>query len=311
MTSSAAAIVNPAAGTRRRRLAPSVVAERLRACGLEPEILLTRHAGHASDLARAAAERHPLVVAVGGDGTLHEVARGLVGTGATLAVVPVGSGNDFAAALGAGNPEAAWRVVAAGVGRDLDVGYFGERPFFNSVGLFVSGLVSWRAARLRRPFGPARYMAAALATLIRARPTAAVWQLDRKRWREDAYLLAEICNGPRTGGTFYLMPEADPFDGLLGLCLVRPLGLAAALRLLPAVTAGRTVDHPAVERLHLREGNLVITRDTWVHVDGEPGPLAAGIHSVRLRAGALRVLATSGFPRPEASGSGVGPGGSR
>jgi diacylglycerol kinase (ATP) len=287
--STVAVIVNPRGGTSRRRLAPERVAALLRERGLDPEILSTERSGHATELAAAAAQHHPVVVAVGGDGTVHEVARGLVGSGAALAVFPSGSGNDFAAGIGVARRSDALAALASGSRRPIDVGYLGDRPFFNSVGLFLSGRVSLLAARLWRPLGALRYVVASLKELVSYRPEEAVWELDGER-RAGSFLMAEICNGPRTGGGFYMVPEADPGDGRLDVCLVRPVGLLAALRLLPAVMKGASVEHPAVERLGLTEGSLELPAAVTVHLDGEPGPLPAGCYRLSLQAGGLDVL---------------------
>jgi len=289
-----AIIVNPHGGTSRRRLTPEQVATRLRAGGLDPEILPTGHSGHATELAAAAAERHPVVVAVGGDGTVHEVARGLVGSGAALGVFPNGSGNDFAAGIGVEHRADALAALTEGVRRPIDVGYLGDEPFFNSVGLFISGRISLAASRLWRPLGGLRYALASLGQLLSYRPETAVWEFDGGERRDGTFMMAEICNGPRTGGGFYMVPEADMSDGRLDVCLVRPVGLLAALRIFPRLMKDTTVEHPAVERLRFTGGQLEIPEAVTVHLDGEPGPLPAGCYPLTLKAGGLDVMVPAG-----------------
>jgi diacylglycerol kinase (ATP) len=300
---SAAAIVNPCAGSPRRRRAVARALARLERLDFTLDILPTRGPRHATELAAASARRYPLVVAVGGDGTVHEVACGLLGSDAVLGVLPCGSGNDFACGIGVATEAAALAALAAGVRSALDVGRLGDRVFFNSIGLFLSGRVSARAARLWRPLGPLRYVAAALTELVRYRPETAFWELVGAGGRSGPFLLAEICNGRRTGGGFYLVPDADPGDGELDLCLVRPLGLAPALRLLPDVMAGRRAEHAAIERLRVREGELRLPSAVTVHVDGEPERLPPGCYALSLLPGALQVAA----PGPSATRKGPSP----
>ncbi len=292
--SSAAAVVNPVAGLPGSRAARRALAG-LRARGLAVEILWTTRPGEGRELAARAAERHPVVCAVGGDGTVREVALGLLGTGAALAVLPIGSGNDFARACATPTPAAGAAAVAAGPLARLDVGRIDGRPFFNSAGLFLSGRVSAAAAGLWRGLGRWRYVLAAAAQVGRPRPEAALWRLEGEAApRGGRWLLAEIGNGPTAGGGFRLTPAADPTDGLLDLCLVRPLPVGQLLRLLPRAAAGRDLDHPAIERPRAAGALLDLPEPTVAHLDGEAGPLAAGRHRLGLEPAALAVVLPPG-----------------
>ncbi len=287
---SAAVIANPVAGTGRGRLAPAAAVCLLEDQGFSVELLVTGRQVEATELAARAAERHEFVAALGGDGTVHEVATGILGSGAALVVLPSGSGNDFAAGLGITDPVIGAAAAVTGQIHRIDVGFLDERPFFNSVGLLLAGCVSAQAAGLWRGLGRARYIIAALSALATTRPQPVVWQLAGEADpREGQYLLAEICNGPLTGGGFRLAPDADPSDGLLDVCMVTQLSLFGALRLLPAAARGERFDHPAISRPRTSELTFTLSRPTFYHCDGEPGPYPAGIHRVRLQRGALPV----------------------
>ncbi len=176
---SAAVILNPTAGPPRRRLDASSAGALLRREGFAVEVCLTTRRGEATELAARAAERHPIVAAAGGDGTCREVAIGLLQTGAALAVLPTGSGNDFARGLGIRDAPAGAAAAGRRATRQLDVGYLAGRPFVNSAGLFLSGDVSRRAGRIPRA-RPARCGTfwAALAAMLAHRPLRARWELD-------------------------------------------------------------------------------------------------------------------------------------
>ena len=298
-----AVILNPAAGAARARLGPDRLSALLAGHGFEVEMLTSRQPGEAVELAARAAERHPVVVAAGGDGTVHEVATGLLGTGATLGVLPTGSGNDFAFALGISSPQRGALAVAQHTARAIDVAFLDDRPFVNTAGLFLSGTVSHRAAGCWRWAGKLRYVLSSLTALPFYRPQPAVWELaGEPEPRSGRWLLAEISNGPRAGGGFMLAPDADPSDGLLDFCLLRPLGLPTLLRLFPAAARGERLEHPGVCRPRADAARLRTERCLPIHLDGEPQLLDAGEHRISLRPGYLAVLAP---PPPAPAGSGA------
>jgi YegS/Rv2252/BmrU family lipid kinase len=287
----AAVIVNPQAGSRRKRLDPEEACELLRNQDFQVESFVTRRPGEAVEVAARAAQNHSVVAAVGGDGTVREVATGLLGTQAALAILPCGSGNDFARAVGLSSPVEGARAAGLRQPEPVDVGYLDHQPFFNSAGFFLSGLVSGQAARLCRWAGPVRYRLAAVSALFTYRPQSAQWQLNgaAKPW-EGRWLLAEVCNGPSTGGGFVLAPAADPTDGQLDFCFIRPVPLRTALALLPAAARGERLTHPAVERPRAPGATLICEEPVALHLDGEPTTLPAGQHRLWVQAGQLPVL---------------------
>ncbi len=289
---SAAVILNPTAGPPRRRLDASSAGALLRREGFAVEVCLTSRRGEAIELAARAAERHPVVAAAGGDGTCREVAIGLLQTGAALAVLPTGSGNDFARGLGIRDAPAGAAAAGRRATRQLDVGYLAGRPFVNSAGLFLSGDVSRRAGRIPRQAGPLRYALGALAAMLAQRPVRACWELDGEaEGRSGAWTLAELGNGPLCGGGFRLTPGADPTDGLLDFCLVGPLSPGEMFGLFRAARHGTHLRHRQVNCPRAAGARLRLEEPAWIHLDGEPELLAAGDHAVRLLAGRLRVLA--------------------
>jgi diacylglycerol kinase (ATP) len=293
---SAALIINPRAGAPRGPAGQLGLAALLRRQGFQVETAVTGGPGHASELAARLAEKHPVVFAAGGDGTVHEVASGLLSRPALLGVLPIGSGNDLAAGLGIHSCVQGAAAAGARHVRDLDVAWLGEQPFFNSAGLLLSGDISRRARKLWRRLGRWRYVLAATLSLTGAGPREARWQLDGQGQLAGRWLLAEIGNGPRTGGGFRLLPAADPGDGQLDFCLVRPLGLPTLMRLLPAAVAGRHLEGSGIQRHRARSATLEMEAPVAAHLDGEPFLLPAGRHELRLEPGRLSVLAPAGEP---------------
>ena len=311
-------IFNPAArGGRNRALRPALDAA-LRDAGLDTRVAETAGAGDAERLARTSDAE--VVVAAGGDGTVHEVVNGLAESAAVLGVLPLGTGNDFAGALGVpAGLAAAARALARSRPVPIDLGHVGweeadgtarERRFANCLGMGFDAHAAHLAAETKWIGGRASYLAAVLRTLwawrrppVRARVTLtpalaadaspAPPALDEAEAALDGPLfLCEVGNGHSVGGGFLLTPDARPDDGLLDVCLVRHVTPARALRLLPRTFTGAHVGEPEVQMdrvsalsVEVRAGALA------VQADGETVTFGARRVRVRVLPGAARALA--------------------
>ncbi|WP_308123542.1 diacylglycerol/lipid kinase family protein [Modestobacter marinus] len=234
------------------------------------------------------------VAALGGDGCAHAALQAVAGTPAALAVLPAGSGNDLAAALGMpADPVAAARAAAGdlleGRRRILDAGRTGDRWWATVLCCGFDSAVTDRANRLRWPRGPRRYDVALLAELARLRPRAVGLNVDGDA-RELAVTLVAVANTPRYGGGLRIAPAADPADGLLDVVVVGPVGRRELLRTRPRLVAGTHVDHPAVTVLRGREVTLQ-GAGLVTYADGEP---VAALPAVSVCIpGALTVIGTA------------------
>ncbi len=283
-------IANPVAGPSRGRLSGEQAGDLLTARGARVTVQTTRAPGHATELAREAVGSVDVVVAVGGDGTVLETASGLVGTGLPLAVLPSGSGNDFATANGVGTIAAGIESIFAGQVCELDVGALDEALFFNSVGLLGSGLVSGTANRLRRWLGQRRYVLAGAYHVMTFKGQRLQWLApgSDETVIDDVFMMVEVCNGPLTGGGFRFAPDAVFDDGLLDICLFRMVGALTGLRLLPRAAGGQTINHTAASVLRAGDMRFVSDEPVAYHRDGEPGILPAGMHRIRILEEKLR-----------------------
>src|SRR5437660_3289636 len=229
-------IVNPAAGRGAARGAKDRVARAFRAQGWMATIVETRAPGDArrlaGDMAREGAGR---VIAVGGDGTVHEVANGLLAAGANaaLGVVPIGTGNDFAKLAGVYRHRvegAVARLVTART-RACDVGRALDQYFVNSLGFgFGPAVVAMRNA-MPGLSGFLSYLIPVLRTFAPFRPP----RFEVRSAEHSATgspMRVEICNGTAAGGNYRCAPSADPADGRLDVCLIRRVSL---LRFLLAI----------------------------------------------------------------------------
>ncbi|SDN72312.1 diacylglycerol kinase [Geodermatophilus sp. DSM 45219] len=266
----------------------------LRAGGLRPRVLPagTRAAAEREATAAVAAGTGA-VVAIGGDGAAHAGLQAVAGTGVPLAVVPAGTGNDLALALGVpADPVAAARAAAedlrAGQTRAVDAGRTGDRWWATVLCCGFDSAVTDRANRLRWPRGPRRYDVAVLAELARLRPRELTVVLDGAERTLPVRLVA-VGNTSWYGGGMRVCPAADPADGVFDVTVVGPVSRRELVRTRSRLTAGTHVEHPAVTVHRARRVGLA-GQGLTAYADGEPvAPLPATSVCVP---GALTVVGT-------------------
>lgn len=278
------AILNPAAGHGRVRRRREAIAAALASTGWPGTLRLTEAPGHAVELARQAAIEAEVVIAVGGDGTVHEVCRGLLASDhrAHLGVVPLGTGNDFVKMLGMPRrlvaaaqslATAAPQAVDYGIVQWTEHGQQRQQPFVNAVGIGFDAQVAVRTAASKMLPGLASYLIAVLQTLrcwdgphVRIEsctPDGARLCFDHRM------LLVTAGNGVCSGGMFYLTPHASIMDGLLDVCIVENMPPTRLLQILPRALNGT---HEVAREVHTcRVRSLRVTANVGlpVHADGE------------------------------------------
>jgi diacylglycerol kinase (ATP) len=273
-----ALIVNPGSGRGKAGRLIEPVRERLRAGGVETEVLISRSPEHATELARAAAARHETVVAVGGDGMVSFVANGVLGTGAALGIVPTGTGNDFAVGVGYARrrPLEACAILAAGAVRVVDVGRIeGGRAFLCVASGGFDSEVNREANGIRWARGTAVYVIAVFKTLGRFRPAHFRVTLDGESREFDGMFVA-VGNARSYGGGMQITPGAVLDDGLFDVCMVHAIGRPTLLAQFPRLFRGTHIRHPAIEMRRAREVRLEADREFFLYADGEEvGPLPA------------------------------------
>lgn len=268
-------IWNPIAGNGAARAVFARVQERLRALGEDFSASMSEYAGHAVELARAAAAAgHGRVIALGGDGTVREVAMGLCGGGTPLALLPCGTGNDLARALRLpADPEQALDVALHGQVRDMDAAMANDEMYFNvaGFGFDVDVLDETEYFKTRTKNGSLAYLRGLLAAVrkLRLRRTHITWEggeLDR-----DVLLIA-AGNGTHFGGGMNVTPQADPFDGLLDICVIHDVSKLTLVTVLPRFLKGHHLGTRFVTYFRARELTAVCDPVSRIEVDGEVLP---------------------------------------
>jgi len=272
----ALAVVNPSAGGGRAgKIWPTVRPRFIAASWRLDEVIAagTEAVEHAEAGARAGYE---VILAVGGDGTAHWAANGILRAGArggaapALGVVPAGTGVDFAAILGfPKNTSAAVDALLRGGRRRLDVGRM------NALNFLTIGMVGFGAEVARqvnawpRPLpGPVMYVAGVLKMLAVYRPTEMEVTLDGVPRRQRLFMVA-VGNSLRAAGGMKLCPGAAPDDGIFEVVLIGDVTKGEVLRLLPKTFSGRHVGHPKVEVIPASSVTITSAAPLAVQGDGE------------------------------------------
>lgn len=259
---------------------------------------------HATELAHQAAEDgYRLVIAAGGDGTVHEVVNGLmqvpIEQRPVLGVVPLGTGNDFAHTVGMPpSPLSALRQIFTGKPRRIDIGRLqddsGRSEYWdNTLGIGFDATVTIRSRKFTYLRGFLVYMLSVLQTIVlnHDAPRLVVTS-DQETWDEKTIMLT-VCNGPREGGGFLIAPQAAPDDEVFNYAAVRKVSRLMMLRLLPEFMKGTHEGFKAVRTGKLRHATVQSDAPLTIHTDGE---IFAGFGvnvqklSVEILPGALQVM---------------------
>ncbi len=240
----------------------------------------TVYPGHAIELARQAGEQgYDMVIAMGGDGTVHEVVNGLMQVAEerrpVLGVVPAGSGNDFAHGINASTtPNQALTRALDGEASTVDLAVMtdehGHREYFdNTLGLGFGAIVTIRSHRLPVLRGFLMYLTAVIQTIILDHhPMHMQIESDNETWEKDVIYLI-LCNGSREGGGFLIAPEAKIDDGLLHYTMITDVSRAMMFRILPEVMKGTHGRFKQVRMGVCQKFSLTSNRPLYIHADGE------------------------------------------
>ncbi len=285
-------IVNLIAGHGRcKELFPKIRAE-LDRRGIDYELHFTNEPLEATDVTRMGLEAgFSRIIAMGGDGTVNEVANGLNGTDATLCVIPAGNGNDFVRTIGIpSNPIHALDVLTSGTSRTIDLGLVDDdRCVVNGLGVGIDAQVARDVLAMERLHGVPAYLTAAIREVFRFKAFPVT--LSVEGWNLELECLSlGIANGPYCGGGFKLAPRAEVDDGRIDIAAVGDFPRLERLIRLPQARAGK---HLNLARVHYRQVDRVTVSSPAklvAHIDGEPYRLPTEPFEVTVLPRALRVL---------------------
>jgi YegS/Rv2252/BmrU family lipid kinase len=242
---------------------------------------VTTRPREATEIARSSALDTDVLVAVGGDGTVNEVANGALQVGKTLGVIPIGSGNDFVKMFDIPHQlNDAVEVILAGNTQLIDVGEistFGDvttdqthntRYFVNTVGIGFDAAVADESRKMKHLRGLPLYLMALFRTIIKFR-TPCVEMIFNNLAVNGKRFLVTIGNGTCAGGGFYLTPNAKVDDGLFDICAVDDLSIPRLLAVFPSALKGQHLRYPEVKMYRTNKFVLKSKDRLIVHIDGE------------------------------------------
>ena len=285
-------ILNPAANKGRGAPGRVEISGFLAARGIRPVWHETGGPGHAAKLVEDLPD-DALAVAVGGDGTVREVAAACAGTGRTLGVLPIGSGNDYVKALGISTKlRRALEVLVEGKIRVVDVGEANGVPFNNGLGVGFDAEVAAGVAEAPAYLGGAgRYLWSVGRLLWNFQCHDAVLKLDGGRTVESKTILVAVALGTTYGARFRLAPRAELDDGVFDVVWSEEVSRGEVLRLVPRAFGSSLPDHPKVHVARAREVEVTFAEEVPAHVDGEILEPTRKFHA-RVLPGTLRVVAS-------------------
>jgi diacylglycerol kinase (ATP) len=265
-----ALLANPAAGRGRAHHVLDDVVARLGADGTAVDLISGDDAAASLERARRAVEDGvDTLVVLGGDGMVHLAVQALAESPTALGVIPLGTGNDFARAMGIphASPLEAADLVRSGQRRRIDLARAGDVWYATILAAGFEALVTARGNAMTLPIGSLRYTAAVALELPRFTPLHYTFEIDGVTESREA-MLVSLANTSYYGGGMHITPSAVPDDGYLDLVVVEPIGRLELLRFFPTVRTGKHVEHPAYTTRRVRSITIAAA-DVTAYADGE------------------------------------------
>ena len=274
------AIVNPAAGGGRSAKLAGPALAGLRERGLKVDVVASTGPGHAVELAAEAYEQgYRRFIAVGGDGTAHEIINGVYKRAhrkerIALGFLPLGTGNSFLRDFTRDGAAASLEALTEGRQRAVDLLRLthtkGEVYSFNLLSLGFTADVGALTNRYFKPFGYLGYLLGVFVRVVQLRRRAFRLRCDDDQdWNETRCLFLSFSNSKFTGGSMLIAPQADPTDGLIEFVRWGPIGRLGLLGMLPKLYDGTHIEHPLASRRAVRRVEFGAQSPVDVLIDGE------------------------------------------
>jgi len=286
-------IVNPISGTSSKKGFDKIVEKAIDREKYDYRIVRTEYAGHAAELTtQCVNDGVDICVAVGGDGTVNEVARSLTNSNTALGIVPCGSGNGLARHLCLPmSMKGSLRIINEGATDVFDYGIINEQPFFCTCGMGFDAYVSLKFSQSGKR-GLSTYAKMVLREGLRYKGDTydvTIEDAEGSLHNFDAFLIA-CANAAQYGNNTYIAPEASMRDGLLDVIIIEAIKRTSATKVLMDLFTKTLKDNPHVR--HIKARRLHIHRNTEgaVHFDGDPTTMGTDINISIVPAGLKAVV---------------------
>ncbi len=263
-------IINPVSGTGSKEKIPFLI-EQVFSSGLyQPEIIFTEYPGHASDLTRSAIEKKAdIVVAVGGDGTVNEIAKSMIHSETALGIVPMGSGNGLARDLRIPlDSRKALEVIHKGNITSIDYCKANGHVFFCTCGVGFDAMVSERFSegKLR---GSISYVISVISEYLKFQPDNYTIMLDQETIKEKAFLIT-CANASQYGNNAYIAPHANIQDGKMDIAIISPINPLEAGPLAIQLFTKQIDKNNKLRSFQSRKVIIKRSKPGPMHIDGDP-----------------------------------------
>lgn len=273
MNNKVAFIINPISGAKDKSKLPELINTTAQAKGVLADIFYTERPNHAAELAsELVANGYTRVVAVGGDGTINEVARELVNKEAELAIIPQGSGNGLARHLAIPLvPQKAVEVALTHASQPIDTATINGAPFFCTAGVGFDALIGNRFAESESR-GFRTYATIATKEFLSYKPQKYTITVDGVKYSRKAFLIT-VANASQYGNNAYIAPQADLQDGILDVVVITRLPLIVGPLFAARMFLKKIETSQYVEIIKGKQITIERDKEDYIHFDGEPGKM--------------------------------------
>ena len=283
-------VINPTSGTTNKDVMPQLIDKYIDSDNNDVSTVFTEYAGHASEIAsKCVHEGVDVVVAVGGDGTVNEVARALAESDTALGIVPCGSGNGLARHLMLPmNVKGALEIINNGLVHSLDYGIIDGHPFFCTCGMGFDAFISKKFASAGKR-GPLTYIENVLKEGLKYEPETYELTLDGNETEPYKAFLISVANASQYGNDAYIAPQASMSDGFLDVVIMEPFDILEA----PQVgidLMNKTLNKSSkIKCFKAKDIRIRRKEEGAIHYDGDPIDAGKDIH-IQLRPHAIKMI---------------------
>ena len=298
MKKKAVFIINLISGTSDKAAIPGLIDQYLDKTQFEYEIAVTQYAGHASEIAaKAKGDGVDVVVAIGGDGTVNEVARAIVHSSTALGIIPCGSGNGLARHLLLPlNVSKAIEDINRCEIRQLDYGIINDYPFFCTCGMGFDAFVSMKFAEAGKR-GPITYVENVLREGLKYKPETYTIEDESGTLQYKAFLIS-CANASQYGNNAYIAPQASMSDGLMDVIIMEPFDVFEAPQISIEMFSKTLDKNSKIKTFRTRHLHIRRDKPGVIHYDGDPVMTGADI-DIELKPKGINIIVNTMADRSE------------
>ena len=266
-------IINPVAGRNKLKDISFLIREKMKEANIEFDIVRTTQAGEAVKISEEGLlAGYNTIVAVGGDGTVNEVAKGLIINGCgSLGIIPMGTGNDLVKSLNISlDPEEAIDVIIKGHTKSIDVGIVNDKAFLNVASIGLDAEVVQNTEKVKSfLMSKFSYVIGLLITMLSYKHKRVLIQLDKLTLEKEALLVA-VGNGRYYGGGMKICPVADLEDNYFHICLISKISKLKLLFIFPSIFKGEHLKYTKHVKMYKAKSISIQSKDKMcINIDGE------------------------------------------